>query len=721
MVGKACAVLVLDAHFEWTPAIGKIKAYGLETAFSIPARSPKSTVHSFIREDSVKKLGGRLGFWATSSQSAISTLRQSIVLTLIVGAPLFIPPCSAQTGASPGLPSETPATLTPATSSFDYIKRDVMIPMRDGVKLHTVIILPRGAKNTPILLTRTPYSATALTSHAESSHLGPILSGYDNATEVIVEGGYIRVLQDVRGKYGSEGDYVMNRPLHGPLNPTPVDHSTDTYDTIDWLVKNVPESNGKVGILGISYDGFTTLMALVNPHPALKVAVPMNPMVDGWMGDDWFHYGAFRQQNMSYIYDQEATRASDQKWWTNHFDDYDVFMEAGSAGELGRRYGLDQIGFWRKLLDHPSYDSWWRAQAMDRILAAQPLKVPTMLVASLWDQEDIYGAPAVYKALKASAANNDKLFFVLGPWHHGQEIEEASSLGAIKFYSDTGLYFRREILRPFLDQYLKDGAPKANIAPVIAFETGTNTWRPLPAWPAGCASGCTIQATPLYLTGGLKLSLTAPQAGDPAFDEYISDPAKPVPFRARPIQPMGYDAGFTWSEWLVDDQREASGRPDVLVFTSDVLTAPMKISGEPVANLIASTSGTDSDWVVKLIDVYPDEVAGDAPMGGYQLMISADIFRGRYRESLETAKPIAADKPLLYRFTLPTANHVFLPGHRLMVQIQSSWFPLYDRNPQTFVPNIFWAKPADYRKAAQRVYHAPGQASFVELPLVSIP
>jgi uncharacterized protein len=669
----------------------------------------------------MEKLGRRFGFGAKSSRSVIFRARSGIVLAIVFGALLFVKPCSAQTGSSADLPSETPAMLTPVRTGFDYVKRDVMIPMRDGVKLHTVIVLPKGARNAPILLTRTPYSATAQTSHADSSHLGPILSGYDNATEVIVEGGYIRAVQDVRGKYGSEGDYVMTRPLHGPLNPTPVDHSTDTYDTIDWLVKNVPESNDKVGILGISYDGFTTLMALVNPHPALKVAVPMNPMVDGWMGDDWFHNGAFREQNMNYIYDQEATRGNDEKWWTNHLDDYDVFMEAVSAGELGRRHGLDQVGFWRKLLDHPSYDSWWQQQAMDRILAAQPLKVPTMLVDSLWDQEDIYGAPAAYKALKAIDTNNDKLFLVLGPWHHGQEIGDGSSLGAIKFNSDTGLYFRQEILRPFLDRYLKDGAPKADIAPVTAFETGTNTWRHLPTWPAGCASGCTLHPTPLYLDAGLRLSLTAPKSGDAAFDEYISDPAKPVPFRARPIQQIGYGNGMTWPEWLVDDQREASGRPDVVVFTSDVLAAPMKISGQPVANLIASTSGTDSDWVVKLIDLYPDEVAGDAAMGGYQLMISADIFRGRYRESLETAKPIAAGQPLLYRFNLPTANHVFLPGHRITVQIQSSWFPLYDRNPQTFVPNIFWAKPDDYRKATQRVYHAPSQASFIELPLVTTP
>src|ERR1700719_3418548 len=262
--------------------------------------------------------------------------------------------------SSAGLQSETPARFEPVTSSFDYVKREVMIPMRDGVKLHTVIAIPKGAKNAPILLTRTPYNASAQLSHAQSAHLGPNLNGYDNATEVIVEGGYIRVVQDVRGKYRSEGDYVMNRPLHGPQNPTAVDHATDTYDTVDWLVKNIPESNGKVGILGISYDGFLPLMALVNPHPALKVSVPMNPMVDGWMGDDWFHNGAFRQQNMTYIYEQEATRKNDAKWWTNHFDDYDVYMEAGSAGELGRRHALEQVGFWRKLLAHPSYDSWRR-------------------------------------------------------------------------------------------------------------------------------------------------------------------------------------------------------------------------------------------------------------------------------------------------------------------------------------------------------------------------
>jgi len=615
--------------------------------------------------------------------------------------------------AYPDYPSESPDLFKPATGSFDYVRRGVMIAMRDGVKLYTVILVPKGAKGAPILLTRTPYSAKDMTSHAPSSHLGPILDGYDNATDVIVEGGYIRVVQDIRGKYGSEGDYVMNRPIHGPQNPTPVDEATDTYDTIDWLVKNIPETNRKVGILGISYDGFLPLMALVNPHPALKVAVPMNPMVDGWMGDDWFHNGAFREQNMPYIYEQDGTRAndSDAKWWSSNYDDYDLYMQAGSAGELGRSHGLEQMGFWRKILAHPSYDTFWSDQAVDKVLASQPLKVPVLLVHSLWDQEDIYGAMSVYKAIEPLDTHHDKVFLAIGPWHHGQEIEDAAALGPIRFGSDTGTWFRQNVLRPFLDRYLKDEATKEKIAPVTAFETGTNRWQSLAAWPVAQA------AKPLYLEAGLKLAFTPPAATDAAFDEYISDPAKPVPYRARPNQPIGYDPPLTWPQWLVDDQREASGRTDVLAFTSEVLTAPLHIQGQPIANLVASTSGTDSDWVVKLIDVYPDEVAGQPNLGGYQLMIAADIFRGRYRESFSAPKAIAAGQPLAYRFALPPANHVFLPGHRIMVQVQSSWFPLYDRNPQSFVPNIFWAKPGDYQKATQRVYHAPGAASSIELPV----
>jgi putative CocE/NonD family hydrolase len=396
-----------------------------------------------------------------------------------------------------------------------------------------------------------------------------------------------------------------------------------------------------------------------------------------------------------------------------------MFMQAGAAGALGRRRGLEQLGFWNKLVAHPAYDAFWQDQAVDKVLAAQPLKTPVMLVHSLWDQEDIYGAPAVYKALKPNDKANDKVFLVIGPWHHGQMIGKGNALGAVKFGSDTALYFRKKILAPFLAQHLKDGAPKADIAPVTAFETGTNEWRRYSTWPPQGESGKAGKLTPLYLRAGLKLSREAPEPGEASFEEYISDPAKPVPFCPRPIQPMGYEENNPWPRWLAMDQREASGRPDVVTFVSDVLAQPLKIAGEPIANLVASTSGTDSDWVVKLIDVYPDEVGGDAVMGGYQLMIAADIFRGRYRESFAKAKPLTPNKSLAYRFALPTANHVFLPGHRLMVQIQSSWFPLYDRNPQTFVPNIFWAKPGDYRKATQRIYHAATERSFIELPVAA--
>jgi uncharacterized protein len=621
----------------------------------------------------------------------------------------------------PDYPSETPEKFARPTYGADFDSREVMIPMRDGVRLRTFILVPRGAKRAAMLLTRTPYDAKHMTARNPSLHLGRRLWGYDNAVETIIEGGYIRVVQDIRGKYGSEGDYVMNRPMHGPLNPTPVDESTDTYDTIDWLVKNVPESNGKVGVLGISYDGFLALTPLINPHPALKVAVPMNPMVDGWRGDDWFHNGAFRQQNLPYIYEQTGTRANDELWQSGSFDDFDLYMRAGSAGELARQHGMDQIGFWRKLVAHPAYDSFWREQAMDQILARAPLAVPTMLVGGLWDQEDIYGAIAVYKALYAEPGNREKLFLVLGPWFHGQQIEEASALGPIRWGSDTGLYFRRQILAPFLAHYLKDDAPSApEVAPVIAFRTGTNTWERLPHWPSACQGSCQPRATPLYLRAEGKLGFEPPSGGT-GFDEYVSDPARPVPFRARPSQPVGYDPPLSWVRWLVDDQREFSGRTDVLTYSGAPLDAPLAISGEPMVNLVAATTGTDVDWVVKLIDVYPDEVAGRPELGGYQLAVAMDILRGRYREDPGVAKAIKPNVPLSYRFALPDTNHVFLPGHRIMVQVQSAWFPLYDRNPQTFVPNIFFAKPEDYRKATERVYHAPGNASFIELPVVPAP
>ncbi|MFN8574262.1 MAG: CocE/NonD family hydrolase [Gemmatimonadaceae bacterium] len=613
------------------------------------------------------------------------------------------------------LATETPEKLKPADPGFDYVRRDEMIPMRDGVKLHTVILIPKGARRAPMLLTRTPYSATATTSYSPTTHMATALDGYDNALDVIIGGGYIRVVQDVRGKYGSEGDYVMNRPLRGPLNDTPVDHATDTYDTVDWLVKSIPESNGKVGILGISYDGFTAAMGLVDPHPALKVAVPMNPMIDGWIGDDWFHNGAFRQYNLSYIYEQVGTRDNSAPWWNTHYDQYDAYLQAGSAGDMAASRGLEQIGFWQKILAHPNYDAFWQQQAVDKLLGARPLAIPTLIVHSLWDAEDSYGAMALYQALEPKDTNNDRVYLVMGPWHHGGEIDDGSVLGALHWGSNTSTTFQKEVLLPFFDHYLKDDGPRMDISPVTAFESGTNRWHKLDSWPS-CGSGCTVQPTPLYLQADGKLGFELP-TGAGVFDEYVSDPAKPVPFRVRPTRTSGYETPAQWADWLADDQREFSTRTDVLSYVTDRLTAPVRVSGSPRVNLVASTTGTDADWVVKLIDVYPDEVPVEPSMGGFQFPVAMEIFRGRYRESFETPQPIAPNRPLTYKFALPTVSHVFLPGHRIMVQVQSSWFPLYDRNPQTFVPNVMLAKPGDYRKATQRVYRASGQASFVELPL----
>jgi putative CocE/NonD family hydrolase len=643
-------------------------------------------------------------------------MRGALLLVVAVAAPAF----SDQT-----LPNETPATFSPRVDSFDYTKREVMIPMRDGIKLQTVILIPRGAHHAPILLSRTPYGATSRIAKNASAHLNALLDSNDVADEAVLDSGYIRAVQDVRGKHGSEGDYVMTRPLRGPLNPTSVDHSTDTYDTIDWLVKNIPETNGKVGILGISYDGFTSLMALVNPHPALRAAIPINAMVDGWMGDDWFHKGAFRQDSLTYIHGQEATRSSDISWWTDHYDDYETWLEAGSAGEMARRHGLEQVGFATKVMNHPAYDEFWQDQALDKILAKQKVAVPVMLVHSLWDQEDIYGNIALYKALKAQQADTSNIYLVIGPWFHHQQRLDGSAIGQIRFGSDTAEYFRKYLVRPFFDHYLKDDAPPLHIAQVTAFETGTNRWQGLATWPSGCDSGCTTHSQKLYLQSGgnLRLSATldsnsASRTGPADFESYVADPAKPVPYIPRPIHIGGEQGEASWQTWLVSDQRHAASRTDVLSFSSPVLTEALKISGEPIANLIASTTGSDGDFVVKLIDVYPDEVGREPQLGGYQLMVSADILRGRYRDSFSNPKPIPADQRQVFRFALPTANHVFLPGHRIMVQVQSSWFPLYDRNPQTYVDNIFFAKPGDYKKATIKIFDGGSAVSFVDLPVV---
>ncbi|MGB6430598.1 MAG: CocE/NonD family hydrolase [Candidatus Acidiferrales bacterium] len=608
--------------------------------------------------------------------------------------------------------SDIPTQFTAPTSDYDYTKRVVMIPMRDGVKLYTVIVIPKGATHAPILLTRTPYNAAARTAQTESPHM---LDELPPGDDVFVGAGYIRVFQDVRGKYGSEGAYFMTPAPIGPLNSTGVDDTTDAYDTIDWLVKNVPESNGKVGMLGSSYEGFTVVMALIHPHPALKVAAPESPMVDGWMGDDWFHYGAFREINEDYFTEQTTQRGKGPDIAREAYDDYTNYIRKGSAGDFARYGGLDQLPFWVKVEEHPAYDAFWQGRALDKIMASVPLTVPTMWEQGLWDQEDMWGAIHCYEAVEPKDTNNDKNFLVMGPWRHSQVNYDGYSLGPLLWEGNTTEQFRRDVLLPFFNQYLMDNAPKADTPPVLIYNTGENHWDRFKAWPLSCDQGCANQSRPLYLTANGGLSFESPDATTPKYDQYVSDPSKPVPYQPRPIVSTDIEA---WRRWLVDDQRFADGRTDVLTYVSEPLTAPVRVSGVPEVNLYASTSGTDSDWVVKVIDVYPDSVPSQPEMGGYELAISLDIFRGRYRTSFERPEAIAPDQPLLYRFGLPTVNHVFLPGHRIMVQVQSSLFPLYDRNPQTFVPNIFDAKPADYQAATQRVWHTPGDASFISLPVV---
>ena len=616
------------------------------------------------------------------------------------------PPLAAQQQAT----SDIPKTFAVPLAGYDYVKREVMIPMRDGVKLHTVIVVPKDARNAPILLTRTPYDASKRTARNNSPHM---LATLPQSDEVFVAGGYIRVFQDVRGKYGSEGDYLMTRPVRGPLNPTAVDHSTDAYDTIDWLVKNTPESNGRVGMIGSSYEGFTVVMALLDPHPALKVAAPESPMVDGWMGDDWFHYGAFRQTNLDYAEEQTTKRDAGEAVPRGAFDDYEAFRRAGSAGGYARAHGLDQLPWVQKMMEHPAYDAFWQGQALDRLVDRRPSQVPTMWIQGLWDQEDMWGAIHCYMALKAKG-QADLNYLVMGPWRHSQVNYDAYNLGPLKWDGDTALQFRRDVLKPFFDRYLKDEAPKAETPPVLIYNTGENHWDRLKNWPLACDQACPAPMKPLYLQADFALGFDKPSAPGAAADAYVSDPAKPVPYLPRPVR---FSDSDRWKQWLVSDQRSVADRTDVLVYQTPVLTAPVHTGGVPVADLFAATTGTDADWVVKLIDVFPDEVPSQPEMGGYELSVSMDIFRGRYRESFERPSAIPAGKPQRYRFALPTTDHVFLPGHRIMVQIQSSLFPLYDRNPQTYVENIFFAKPADYVQATQSVFRSAEQASAVWLPV----
>jgi hypothetical protein len=616
--------------------------------------------------------------------------------------------------------NDIPKKFVAKIADQDYTKRIEMIPMRDGVKLHTIILVPKGARQTPIVMTRTPYNATKRAQRSASRSLQSTLPLCD---EDFVKAGYIRVWQDVRGKYESEGDYVMGRPVRGPLNPTNVDHSTDAWDTIDWLLKNVPECNGKVGMIGSSYEGLTVVMALLDPHPALKAAVPESPMVDGWMGDDWFNYGAFRNAMLGYVHMQTSQKGEGEGIPSDTYDAYEEFLRAGSTGDYVRGRGLEDLPWIARMMEHPAYDAFWQGQALDKKLAQHPSTVPTLWEQGLWDQEDLWGANHSWRALKAAGhlANN---WLVLGPWSHSQINRDGFSLGPLRWEGDTAQHFRRDMVMPFFREHLQ-GGPPAKLPRVAVYNTSENRWERLEDWPSPEDKDHASGLRPLYLHADFGLSFSKPGASKDSGDAYVSDPTKPVPFLPRPIMDPWLDFWSTrkgygpWAEWLVHDQRFVDGRTDVLTYETEVLTAPVHVRGIPMVDLRAMTTGTDVDFVVKLIDVYPAAYVNEPRLGGYQLAVGLMVFRGRYRESFEHPTAIPANEPQAYHFELPNMNHVFQPGHRIMVQIQSTLFPLYDRNPQSFVPNIFNAKAADYRKATITVLRSGKDLSAIWLPVVA--
>ena len=626
-------------------------------------------------------------------------MRKVLLAGLLLNAPMVMAPSIAQ--PIDPMANDKVASYDWVRPQADFVRREEMVPMRDGTKLYTVIVYRKDTRDAPILLSRTPYDAKAATSRNRSQRIEEVLPLLDTP---FVNDGYIRVYQDVRGLHKSEGDYVMARPLSGPLNKTGIDQATDAYDTIEWLTKHVAQGNGKVGIIGSSYLGFTALMALIDPHPALKAAVPQSPMVDGWMGDDWFHNGAFR--TFAFDYDLGQTvKDGGGAVPVGTGDQYQTYLDAVSSGGFARMWGIDQLPAVRKLMAHPAYDQYWQEQAVDKLLAKRKLTVPTLLMVGQWDQEDSYGAPAVFKAVTA-AQPGAPITLAIGPWRHSGANYVGTGLGPLAFEGDTALQFRLGWIKPFLDCRLKTKpGPCKPMPAAVTYATGTNRWESDAKWPAGAE-------TPLYLTGKSGLSFTKP--GSAGSDEYTSDPAKPVPFMPRPVRMEGE----AWKTWLVQDQRFADGRPDVLSYSTQVLTQPVHIKGAPRVDLHAATTGQDSDWVVKLIDVYPAEQSTNAAMAGYELGVGIEIYRGRYVHGFAAPAPLTPGKTYAFGWSLPNVNHVFLPGHRIMVQVQSSLYPLYDRNPQTWVPSIFDAPASAYKKARQTVRWGGTAASAVYLPQV---
>jgi putative CocE/NonD family hydrolase len=588
----------------------------------------------------------------------------------------------------------------PALSAL-FDKREVMIPMRDGVKLHTEIYAPRDAKEAlPIFLERTPYGIAAM-----DRGYSPKLYTYEH----MFADGYVFVFQDIRGRYGSEGQFVMNRPLHDEKDPKGVDESTDTYDTIEWLIKNVPNNNGHVGTAGISYGGFLAAMALVNPHPALKAVSEQACMGDTWLGDDFFHNGAFR---LSYGYEYATEMESTKERFQLSFDRddlYDWYLRVGPLSNINKKYLRGKIPSWNSFVEHPAYDDFWKQKSLAHAL--HQAKVPNLNVAGWWDQEDFYGPMALYADLEKNDTPHLN-FLVVGPWNHGGWAHGPGNwLGQIPFNSDTGRYFREQVEGPWFAYYLHDKGTLP-LKEALLFQTGSDTWTRFDSWPPADA-----QKKSLYFGADGKMSFDAPKAdAAEAFDSYVSDPSNPVPYRNRPVdETYPTDHQGRWYTWLVQDQRFVEKRPDVLTWKTDALPEDVTLTGQVTAKLFAATTGSDADWVVKLIDVYPEKFDADPDLAGFELMIADEIFRGRYRNSYEKPEAITPGEITPFTIDLHTANHVFKKGHRIMVQVQSTWFPLYDRNPQKFVPNIFDAKESDYQKATEKIYRSTRFPSHLDI------
>lgn len=588
------------------------------------------------------------------------------------------------------------------TTDSIFIHTKHMVPMRDGIRLYTQVFVPTQAtERLPILLSRTPYGTRDLTPEVLAS-----------AAKELVAEGYIIVFQDIRGRFESEGQFVMLRQPRDPKDKDAIDETTDTYDTIEWLLENVPNHNGRVGMAGTSYGAWLTVMAMLDPHPALKAITPQASPADMWIGDDFHHNGAFRlSYGFEYAYIMEASK--EQADLSSLFDRYDMYtwyLNLGPLSNVDVKYFHGEIPTWNDFVNHPDYDAFWKRQSFAPWL--NRVTVPTINVAGWWDQEDFYGPLKIYELLEHHDTEN-KNFLIVGPWNHGGWSGKGQKLGSIEFGSATGEYYRQNVQAPFFAYYLKDKG-RLELPEALAFRTGRNEWMRHDAWPPER----NVVERQLYFQEDGRLSFDPPPpSAEEAFDSYISDPAKPVPYRRRPIRPM-FSHGSGWSTWQLQDQRFVDHRPDVLTWETDPLEHDVVVSGKIVANLFASTTGTDSDWIVKLIDVFPEDYPSDPKMGGYQLMIAGDVFRGRYRNSFEKPEPILPDSVEHYRIRFPGSDHVFQKGHRIMVQVQSSWFPVIDRNPQRFVPNIFLAKESDFQHAVQRVFRSGRHASHIAVPVV---